>query len=180
MYINWDVGFHQCSCPVVWLYRESSLCWHFIAFCLLSICFKWCTLYTMPFLSHECTVVIHVYLETCILSELYLYVDSYFEWVLDLVDISFKSIYTLRIVLTSYTDPLVRGEDTFHINCYESIVLVFFFVIPVNKPVHKQVVYYISSVWTVYAIHAPWHVLRWVFCQIIAGYMKQSQSLRSL
>lgn len=103
-----------------------------------------------------------------------------FEWVLDLVDISFKSIYTLRIVLTSYTDPLVRGEDTFHINCYESIVLVFFFVIPVNKPVHKQVVYYISSVWTVYAIHVPWHVLRWVFCQIIAGYMKQSQSLRSL
>lgn len=60
------------------LYRESSLCWHFIAFCLLSICFKWCTLYTMPFLSHECTVVIHVYLETCLLSELYLYVDSYF------------------------------------------------------------------------------------------------------
>lgn len=76
-----------------------------------------------------------------------------FEWVLDLVDISFKSIYTLRIVLTSYTDPLVRGEDTFHINCYESIVLVFFFVIPVNKPVHKQVVYYISSVWTVYAMY---------------------------
>lgn len=101
-----------------------------------------------------------------------------FEWVLDLVDISFKKYLYITYSANIIYWPI--GQRRRHINCYESIVLVFFFVIPVNKPVHKQVVYYISSVWTVYAIHVPWHVLRWVFCQIIAGYMKQSQSLRSL
>lgn len=60
-----------------------------------------------------------------------------FEWVLDLVDILFKSIYILRIVLILYIDLLVRGEDIFYINCYELIVLVFFFVIFVNKFVYK-------------------------------------------
>lgn len=60
-----------------------------------------------------------------------------FEWVLDLVDILFKSIYILCIVLILYIDLLVRGEDIFYINCYELIVLVFFFVIFVNKFVYK-------------------------------------------
>lgn len=87
-----------------------------------------------------------------------------FEWVLDLVDILFKSIYILRIVLILYIDLLVRGEDIFYINCYELIVLVFFFVIFVNKFVYKLVVYYISFVWIVYVIYVFWYVFRWVFC----------------
>lgn len=87
-----------------------------------------------------------------------------FEWVLDLVDILFKSIYILRLVLILYIDLLVRGEDIFYINCYELIVLVFFFVIFVNKFVYKLFVYYISFVWIVYVIYVFWYVFCWVFC----------------